>query len=488
MAKEYLTVDGKLVMSDGKLVQVPDADNLNDIADENGAYATQGLSLTDEIENLIINGVIDGSPRGVYDNLEALQTAYPSGSNGVYLTSDNGHWYYWNGSAWTDGGVYQSSYEHVKIDNNIFSVDDFITYLENNKIQISDYRGKIVIFESVENEPDVGWCQFTLIVGNYENEAILTTGVMVYGLYLFDGKYQIYTFITDYQLNELETDINTKVLKINNSINELKENMGTSTNALTPTIVDELPATGEVNKLYIKRVSNTTANATFTYDGHTIKAPEIPEGHYLTMIGDNYAMQVQINGVSEAIDLNTYYLCCVSKNGTIYTSYSSNKQFGGEPDVGEYITIDPDTSNIKWYKINKTNVETNEWELVIENKSAYYDRVNGMTKSIFVSATTCPHGTGAWTFDSSVVSDPFSRESTQYTNYAIGSSDANVTGDNTLKLINLISNSFTYEYYLMDGEDIYQITTNKELNKAINSLKTEMNTKLGDIETLLSEV
>ena len=180
MAKEYLTVDGKLVMSDGKLVQVPDADNLNDIADENGAYATQGLSLTDEIENLIINGVIDGSPRGVYDNLEALQTAYPSGSNGVYITSDNGHWHWWDGSEWRDGGVYQSSYEHIKIDDNIFGVDDFITYLENNNIQISDYRGKIVIFESVESEPDVGWCQFILIGGRYDNEAILTTGVMVY--------------------------------------------------------------------------------------------------------------------------------------------------------------------------------------------------------------------------------------------------------------------------------------------------------------------
>ena len=108
MAKEYLTVDGKLVMVDGELVQVPDAEQLNDIADENDAYATQTQALTDDIEDLIVNGVIDGSPRGVYDNLEALQTAYPSGTSGVYLTSDNGHWYYWNGTAWTDGGVYQS--------------------------------------------------------------------------------------------------------------------------------------------------------------------------------------------------------------------------------------------------------------------------------------------------------------------------------------------------------------------------------------------
>ena len=89
MAKEYLTVDGKLVMVDGELVQVPDAEQLNDIADENDAYATQNQALTDDIEELIVNGVIDGSPRGVYDNLEALQTAYPSGASGVYVTADN---------------------------------------------------------------------------------------------------------------------------------------------------------------------------------------------------------------------------------------------------------------------------------------------------------------------------------------------------------------------------------------------------------------
>ena len=98
MAKEYLLVDGKLVKADTKLVQVPDTENLNDLADENGAYATQSEEVANEIEELIVNGVIDGSPKGVYANLSALQTKYPSGASGVYLTSDNGHWYYWNGT------------------------------------------------------------------------------------------------------------------------------------------------------------------------------------------------------------------------------------------------------------------------------------------------------------------------------------------------------------------------------------------------------
>jgi predicted MPP superfamily phosphohydrolase len=56
-----------------------------------------------------IASVADGSPKGVYASLAALQSAYPSGTTGIYVTSDNGHWYFWSGSTWTDGGIYQSA-------------------------------------------------------------------------------------------------------------------------------------------------------------------------------------------------------------------------------------------------------------------------------------------------------------------------------------------------------------------------------------------
>lgn len=110
MGKEYLSIDGKLIRADGKLVSIPDAENLNDLADTNNALATQSDEVANEIENIIVkSGVINGSPKGVYASLKALKTAYPSGANGVYVTSDNGHWYYWNGTAWTDGGAYRNS-------------------------------------------------------------------------------------------------------------------------------------------------------------------------------------------------------------------------------------------------------------------------------------------------------------------------------------------------------------------------------------------
>lgn len=59
-----------------------------------------------------VNGLFSGlgnmSPKGGFPTLSALQAAYPNGAEGIYLVSADSHWYYWNGSSWTDGGVYQA--------------------------------------------------------------------------------------------------------------------------------------------------------------------------------------------------------------------------------------------------------------------------------------------------------------------------------------------------------------------------------------------
>lgn len=55
-----------------------------------------------------VSQIVSGSPKGIYTNLSALQSAKPNGDTGIYVTTDNGNWYYWNGSSWKSGGVYQS--------------------------------------------------------------------------------------------------------------------------------------------------------------------------------------------------------------------------------------------------------------------------------------------------------------------------------------------------------------------------------------------
>lgn len=88
---------------------------------------SEAMKNTDEkIEQLV-----NGSPKGVFDNIEALKAAFPSGDSGIYVVKDTGKWCYWNGKDWVYGGTYQASLlttESVKADNidsNVFK-DDYV--------------------------------------------------------------------------------------------------------------------------------------------------------------------------------------------------------------------------------------------------------------------------------------------------------------------------------------------------------------------------
>jgi lysophospholipase L1-like esterase len=51
----------------------------------------------------------DGSPKGTFSTLAELQSAFPTGTSGIYVVTADGKWYYWNGTAWTPGGIYQAT-------------------------------------------------------------------------------------------------------------------------------------------------------------------------------------------------------------------------------------------------------------------------------------------------------------------------------------------------------------------------------------------
>lgn len=73
--------------------------------------------------------IVSGSPKDTYSSLSALEAAKPTGDTGVYLTTDNGHWYWWNGSVWVDGGVYQAAdlpISEKSITRNLFDKDAVI--------------------------------------------------------------------------------------------------------------------------------------------------------------------------------------------------------------------------------------------------------------------------------------------------------------------------------------------------------------------------
>ena len=59
--------------------------------------------------NTITQSLASGSPKGVYPTLAALQAAFPAGNANIYVVSADGKWYYWSGSTWVIGGVYQNT-------------------------------------------------------------------------------------------------------------------------------------------------------------------------------------------------------------------------------------------------------------------------------------------------------------------------------------------------------------------------------------------
>ena len=61
---------------------------------------------TDKLDDNVLSLIGSLKPSGVDTSTNIL--AYTS-NKGIYVATDNGHWYYWNGSAYADGGVYQAT-------------------------------------------------------------------------------------------------------------------------------------------------------------------------------------------------------------------------------------------------------------------------------------------------------------------------------------------------------------------------------------------
>lgn len=75
----------------------------------NDRLTSTETSLSQKATKTELQAVASGSPKGVYATQSALQTAFPTGNTNTYVVSADNNWYYWNGSAWTAGGLYQSS-------------------------------------------------------------------------------------------------------------------------------------------------------------------------------------------------------------------------------------------------------------------------------------------------------------------------------------------------------------------------------------------
>lgn len=112
--------------------------------------------------NSKVNSVASGSPSGVYNTLNDLETANPDHSK-IYLVLEDGKWYYYNNS-WIAGGIYQSarlddnSISYEKLDTLLKETNPFNNLFEpfilNNNLNFENYNLYNDATIKIVNKPD----------------------------------------------------------------------------------------------------------------------------------------------------------------------------------------------------------------------------------------------------------------------------------------------------------------------------------------------
>ena len=74
---------------------------------------------TDKLDDNVLSLIGSLKPSGTDASTNIL--AYTS-NKGIYVATDNGHWYYWNGSAYADGGVYQTDPRYDELEEEIVEI------------------------------------------------------------------------------------------------------------------------------------------------------------------------------------------------------------------------------------------------------------------------------------------------------------------------------------------------------------------------------
>lgn len=80
-----------------------------EVAKARGSYTELGKRLDDIVDS--IQNINSGSPKAVFANAGELQATYPNGENGIFVTQDDGNWWYYNKqqNKWISGGNYQAA-------------------------------------------------------------------------------------------------------------------------------------------------------------------------------------------------------------------------------------------------------------------------------------------------------------------------------------------------------------------------------------------
>lgn len=117
---------------------------------------------------------------------------------------------------------------YMPINEEIIKVEEIITYLNNQNINISDYLGKIIIFETNTASIDNDKWNFIIIPTNYDLEGVLICSDGIYRIYFSSDGYYVsqYAQVLDikYLVGELNNLTTSNKNNLVGAINEVNKN------------------------------------------------------------------------------------------------------------------------------------------------------------------------------------------------------------------------------------------------------------------------
>lgn len=221
--------------------------------------------LDNDVKNLLSNiGTLKPSGTDTSTNILAFTT-----DKGIYIGTDTGHWYYWNGTQYADGGVYQTdlSYEEVK---------EEIKYIKNDEFTLNE---KIKINSNIAS---LGWDNY--VRGNLTNGVVTSLNYRVtssdiiysgdYGYYLrCDDGFQMGIHFLDEDGNFLSNKVWYKIVFIpNNSYYRIviKRESETTTRLTDSEVVDFV---NSLNVVYRENEIDTKENYPLLWAGNNSSSP-----------------------------------------------------------------------------------------------------------------------------------------------------------------------------------------------------------------------
>lgn len=304
--------------------------NGNKIADFKGDVYLQG-------ENVVAN-FKDGSPKGVAETYEDLPTL---GDTGVYVVLADGHWYFWDGESWLDGGVYQStqtlarsvSYDDQESAIEEYNVQNAIDWLANNLRSLNASRISVL------------------------NEFVASTNVQ-------DAINELY-----FDTENLNVHVNDEVDRLENAQNKINTDVSVRLNALEGAVYEPILS----EQAFTERI---TAEGAETIDGayalvnkiggKSLKVNQlignIPQTQTINGVTftNNGNGSITVNGTATS-DTNIllqsgipikagykYYLCGCALGGSLNTYYIQDSWLGridvGNGFIGDFSNDDKNIS------------------------------------------------------------------------------------------------------------------------------------------------